>query len=71
MSKADLIYLLGNKIDLQGNIKSREKEGKIFADINNIKFFPISIKNNINVEEFLNDLRTNLENNILIIIIII
>ena len=49
----------------------REKEGKIFADINNIKFFPISIKNNINVEEFLNDLRTNLENNILIIIIII
>ena len=63
MSKADLIYLLGNKIDLQGNIKSREKEGKIFADINNIKFFPISIKNNNNVEEFLNDLRTNLENN--------
>ena len=63
LSKADLIYLLGNKIDLQGNIKSREKEGKIFADINNIKFFPISIKNNINVEEFLNDLRANLENN--------
>ena len=63
LSKADLIYLLGNKIDLQGNKKSREKEGKIFSDINNIKFFPISVKNNINIEEFLNDLRTNIENN--------
>ena len=58
-----LIYLLANKIDLQGNVKTREKEGKIFAELNNIKFFPTSVKNNINIDEFFNDLQTNIENN--------
>ena len=63
LGKTNLIYLLGNKIDLEGNVKSREKEGKIFSDMNNIKFFPISVKNNINIEEFLNDLKSTLEKN--------
>ena len=63
LSKTNLIYLLGNKIDLQGDVKTREKEGKMFSNMNNIKFFPISVKNNINVEDFLNDLKSNFENN--------
>ena len=63
LSKTNLIYLLGNKIDLQGDVKTREKEGKMFSNMNNIKFFPISVKNNINVEDFLNDLKSNLEKN--------
>ena len=58
-----LIYLLANKIDLLGNVKTREKEGKLFAELNNIKFFPISVKNNINIDEFFKDLQTNIENN--------
>ena len=61
----NFIYLLGNKIDLQDNIKVRVKEGKLFADINNFKFFSISVKNNINVQNFIDDLQTNLEKNII------
>jgi GTPase SAR1 family protein len=37
LSKTDLIYLLGNKIDLEGNVKSIEKEGNIFSEL--AKFF--------------------------------
>ena len=61
LSKTNLIYLLGNKIDLKGNIKVKEKEAKIFADSKKIKYFPISVKNNINIDEFLYDLKTNLD----------
>ena len=61
LSKTNLIYLLGNKIDLQGDIKVREEEAKIFADSKKIKYFPISVKNNINIDEFLYDLKANLD----------
>ena len=61
MSKTNLIYLLWNKIDLKSEIKVKEKEVKIFSDSNKIKYFPISVKNDINIDEFLNDLKTNLD----------
>ena len=60
----DYIYLLGNKYDLHNNIVVKEKEGKLFADINKINFFSISVKDNINIDNFINDLRMKIENNI-------
>ena len=63
LSKVNLIYLLANKIDLINNREVREKEGKLFADVNNFKFFSISVKNDINIQIFINDLRTTLEQN--------
>ena len=61
---ADHIYLLGNKYDLHNSIVITEKEGKLFADTNKIKYFSISVKNNINIDNFINDLKINIENNI-------
>ena len=63
-SKTNLIYLLGNKIDLKFKIKVKENKGKRFADINHLKFFPISVKNGNNIQNFINDLKYNLENNV-------
>ena len=40
----------------------KEKEGKIFANNNKIKFYSISVKKNINIKGFLNDLKSCLEN---------
>ena len=59
--KIDLIYLLGNKIDLKNKIEVAIKEVKEFADKNNIKHFQISVKNNKNIENFIKDLKLNLE----------
>ena len=39
-----LIYLLGNKIDLESKIEVKENEAKNFAESNKIKFYPISVK---------------------------
>ena len=64
LSNPKLIYLLGNKIDLKSNIKVEEKEGKILADENNIKFYSISVKKNINIQKFFNELKSCLENDI-------
>ena len=64
LSNPKLIYLLGNKIDLKSNIKVEEKEGKIFADENNIKFYSISVKKNINIQNFFKGLKSYLENDI-------
>ena len=61
-SKTNLIYLLGNKIDLKFEIM--ENKGKSFSDLNNLKFFPISVKNGSNIQNFINDLKYNLENNV-------
>ena len=44
LSNTKLIYLLGNKIDLKNKIFVNEKEGKEFAQKNNIKFYSISEK---------------------------
>jgi len=59
--KIDLIYLLGNKIDLKNKIEVAIKEAKEFADKNNIKHFQLSVKNNKNIENFIKDLKINIE----------
>ena len=61
IAKTNLIYLLGNKIDLKDNIKISENEGKEFADKNNIKYFSISVKNDININNFIDDIKMNIE----------
>ena len=50
------LYLLGNKIDLNGNVEISENEIKEFTELNNIKHFFISVKNNININEFVRDI---------------
>ena len=61
-SKTNLIYLLGNKIDLKFEIM--ENKGKSFSDLNNLKIFAISVKKGSNIQNFINDLKYNLENNV-------
>ena len=56
------IYLFGNKINLKQNIEVKEKEGKKFADKNGIKYFQISVKNNENINNLINDIKINIEN---------
>ena len=63
LSNTKLIYLLGNKINLKKKIIIKDKEGKSFADKNNIKFYSISVKGNINIQNFFNDLKSCLANN--------
>ena len=41
-----------------------KNKGKQFADLNKIKFFSLSVKNNKNVNNFVNDLKLNLVNNV-------
>ena len=57
----DMIYLLGNKIDLKNKIEVDENEVKEFAEKNNIKYFQISVKNDINIQNFIDDLKINIE----------
>ena len=63
-NKTNLIYLLGNKIDLKNKIKVTETEdiAKNFADSENIKYFSISIKDDINVNNFIEDLKSTIDN---------
>ena len=53
MAKTNLIYLLGNKIDLKDNIEVNESEVKEFTDTNKIKYFSISVKNDINIQNLI------------------
>ena len=63
LSKTNLIYLLENKIDLlKGSVTNND--GKQFADLNKIKFFSLSVKKDININNFIDDLRLNLLNNV-------
>ena len=41
--------MLGNKIDLKDKIEVNENEVKEFTNTNKIKYFSISVKNDINV----------------------
>ena len=63
LSNTKLIFLLGNKINLKKKIIVNEKDGKEFADKNNIKFYSISVKNNINIQHFFNELKSYLKSN--------
>ena len=56
-----LKYLLGNKIDLKDNIEVIENEAKEFAGENNLNYFSLSVKNDINIQNFIDNLKINIE----------
>ena len=55
-----LIYLIGNKMDLEESRKISQEEGKIFAKDNNLRFFEVSCKTGEGISEFLDDLRNEI-----------
>ena len=61
LSKTNFIYLLGNKIDLKDNIEVNENDVKEFTEINKINHFLISVKNNININEFYNVIKMTIK----------
>ena len=65
--KSRLRYLIGNKIDKCDRRVSKE-EGRALANELNLKFFEISCKDNIGIDEFyddlINDILNNFENNL-------
>ena len=60
-NKTNLIYLLGNKMDLKDNIEVNENEIYKFTGINKIKHFSISVKNDINIQNLIDDIKINIE----------
>ena len=59
--KTKLIYLLGNKLDLKNKIEVKEDYVKKFSDKNKIKYFSISVKNDINIQNLIDDIKINIE----------
>ena len=61
-----MIYLIGNKSDLEDKRQVTTEEGKQFANENNLKFYETSALNGNNIEEIFvqsaTDLVTKLEN---------
>ena len=57
LCNTNLIYLLGNKIDLDNKIQVRDEEAKSFADKNKIKFYSMSVEYNVYVQNFIDDLK--------------
>ena len=60
-SKTKLIYLLGNKLDLKNKIEVKEDYVKKFSDKNKIKYFSISVKNDINIQNLIDDIKINIQ----------
>ena len=64
--KSVLIYLIGNKSDLEDKRQVTTEEGEKFAEENNLKFYETSALNGNNIEEIFvqsaTDLVTKLEN---------
>ena len=58
----DLIYLIGNKCDLYEQESISEKEAKLFAIDNNLRFFLISCLDRTGIDDFLDDLVDKLIN---------
>ena len=56
----ELIYLVGNKIDLYEDRKVSQKEAKDYAKEKSMKFFEISAKTQENVEELFEDICNSL-----------
>jgi len=54
--KSVLRYLIGNKIDLCDKRQVSEEEGRALANELNLKFFEISCKDDIGIDEFYDDL---------------
>ena len=59
--KTNLIYLLGNKNDSKNEIKVPESNAKSFANSENIKYFSISIKDDIDIKSFIDDLKSTID----------
>ena len=56
-----LIYLIGNKIDLEKSRVVSKEEGERFAENFNLRFFEVSCKTGEGIEEFLYDLQKEIE----------
>ena len=56
-----LIYLIGNKIDLEKFREVKKEEGEKFAKEYNLRFFEVSSKTGEGIAEFLNDLKNEIE----------
>ena len=54
--KSIALYLIGNKIDLCDRREVSEEEGRALANKLNLKFFEISCKDDIGIDEFYDDL---------------
>ena len=55
-----LIYLIGNKIDLEESRKVNKEEGQRFAKENNLRFFEVSCKTGEGTGVFLDDLKNEI-----------
>ena len=51
----EIIYLVGNKIDIENKREVSKEEAQEFAKFNNLKYYETSAKNGENVEELFND----------------
>ena len=61
-SDAQLIYLIGNKIDEYLERKISEEEARTFAKENNLRYFEISCKTGEGIPSFFNDLISQIVN---------
>lgn len=52
----DIIYLIGNKIDLLDNREVSKQEAEEFAKLHNIKYYEVSAKSGENIEKIFNDI---------------
>ena len=59
-SGTNLIYLIGNKIDLINERKVEKDIARSFAEKNNMKYFEISCATSEGVQEFFDDLKNEL-----------
>ena len=59
-SETDLIYLVGNKIDLYENRVVDENEVSKYCEENNIRYFEISCKDSSGIQELLDDIAKEL-----------
>ena len=59
-SNANLLYLLGNKIDLKERISVSSSEARNYCKEKNIRYFEISCLTAVGIQEFLDDLTNEL-----------
>ena len=60
MGDIPLLYLVGNKSDLFEKINIPEEEAEKYANERNIKYFEVSAKTGVNVNELINDVANSL-----------
>jgi small GTP-binding protein len=52
----DIIYLIGNKIDIEENREVSKQEAEEFAKLHNIKYYEVSAKSGENIEKIFKDI---------------